>query len=113
MYTAQPSPKSLVIISAKVPSSGVSIDQLFIFASQSGFQMVDKHHERDLWSMNNSIHLYSYNSTIHVECSEELINSQFEVFDITGRKVLSSTIVSTNEQLNLSSKTNYSLELDF
>jgi hypothetical protein len=53
---------------------------------------------------NNSIRLYSYNSTIHVECSEDLISSQIEVFDLTGRKVLSSTIKNTNEELNLSSK---------
>ncbi len=53
---------------------------------------------------NNSIRIYSYNSTLHVECSEDLINSQIEVFDITGRKVLSPTIGNTNEELHLSSK---------
>ena len=53
---------------------------------------------------NSNIQIYSDNGKIYVKCPEELINSQIEVFDLTGRKVHSSTIVSINEQINLYSR---------
>lgn len=52
----------------------------------------------------NNIVTYTNNGMLFVNSAEEIVNGQVEVFDITGQKLLSSTLSSNSQHFNINAK---------
>jgi len=51
-----------------------------------------------------NLKVYSYDGNIFVNCDEELIHGKIDLYDLTGRRVLSSLINTNNTMLNVNQK---------
>jgi hypothetical protein len=70
----------------------IYIDNIYFYkGNPTAIQQIEK----------ESVVVYNKNRQLHIQSGEELMNGQIDIFDVTGRKLMTKTITNRNERMDI------------